>query len=227
MVRPITRFVAVGVAVMALAAGCSPARRAEEAARIAADSARADSIARARQDSINRAQPGYVIDSILPPEEEARRFRAAVGGSPVARYQGGAAARDSLVAKFLAALSAADPAALHAMAMTAREFIDLYYPTSAYSHPPYRESPSMAWRLMQDRSEAGIRQLVQRYAGRTIVLVAVKCEPKTTREGQNNLHTGCLLDLREGAGPMVTRRLFGSIVERDGQFKFVSYINRS
>ena len=71
------------------------------------------------------------------------------------------------------------------------------------------------------------RSLVQRYAGRTIVLVAVKCEPKTTREGQNNLHTGCLLDLREGAGPMVTRRLFGSIVERDGQFKFVSYINRS
>src|SRR5678815_1044414 len=45
------------------------------------DSVRADSIARARQDSINRASPGYVIDSVLPVEEELRRFRAAVGGT--------------------------------------------------------------------------------------------------------------------------------------------------
>jgi hypothetical protein len=37
----------------------------------AVDSARADSIALVRQDSINRAQPGYVVDSILPMEEQS------------------------------------------------------------------------------------------------------------------------------------------------------------
>ena len=66
------------IAAMLLVAGCAnrdvPGIDSLAARR---DSIRADSVARARQDSINRATPGYVIDSLLPPEEEARRFRAA------------------------------------------------------------------------------------------------------------------------------------------------------
>jgi hypothetical protein len=50
------------------------------------DSIRADSVARARQDSINRATPGYVIDSLLPPEEEARRFRDAFPGDSATAF---------------------------------------------------------------------------------------------------------------------------------------------
>ena len=62
---------------------------------------RADSIARARQDSINRASPGYVIDSVLPVEEEIRRFRAAVGGATAAELQHASASRTELVERFV------------------------------------------------------------------------------------------------------------------------------
>src|SRR4051812_12390606 len=70
-------------------------------AKGATDSLRSDSIARSRQDSIDRAQPGYVVDSVLPVEEEMRRFRAAVGGSEVAAFRRASATRDELVARLV------------------------------------------------------------------------------------------------------------------------------
>src|ERR1043165_2290911 len=70
------------------------------AARLPADSARADSIARARQDSINRTLPGYVIDSLLPVDEELRRFRAAIGGEPVPAFVAGSPSREALAKRF-------------------------------------------------------------------------------------------------------------------------------
>ena len=76
--------------------GLACARAGESESR-AADSIRTDSIARARQDSVNRAQPGYVVDSLLPIEEELRRFRAAIGGSPVTALAHGSASREELV----------------------------------------------------------------------------------------------------------------------------------
>ena len=62
------------------------------------DSARADSIALVRQDSINRAQPGYIVDSILPMDEQLRRFRAGLKESPRA-LNGTAHSKDSAGAR--------------------------------------------------------------------------------------------------------------------------------
>jgi len=102
----------------------------------AADSIRTDSVARARQDSINRTLPGYVIDSILPVEEELRRFRGALGGDSATRFAGGSDSREALVRRFVKALVANDTSELVAMVIHGREFADLYYPESPYTHPP-------------------------------------------------------------------------------------------
>src|SRR5512138_1154903 len=72
-----------GLATLAIAASiASWCARAGVVSRrsAAADSTSADSIERARQDSINRSQPGYVVDSARPPEEDLRRFRDVLGG---------------------------------------------------------------------------------------------------------------------------------------------------
>ncbi|HET8784860.1 MAG TPA: hypothetical protein VFM38_04450, partial [Candidatus Limnocylindrales bacterium] len=95
------RASAVLALVLAAATGCDEieagfARRVE-AAR--ADSVATDSMARARQDSINRAQPGYVVDSILPIEEELRRFRVGLGAAP-SHLVGGASSRETLIRRF-------------------------------------------------------------------------------------------------------------------------------
>lgn len=216
----------ITVVACSLAAGCTARSTAESARMASADSARTDSIARARQDSINRTLPGYVVDSILPVDEEIRRFRAAIGGPAVSRLEGGSGSRDDLVQRFMRSAQDADTAAMRRMALSAREFADLYYLSSPYARSPYRQSPALAWKLIQSRSDAGMMAVVRRYAGRAPTVVAVRCDPKPTREGRNVIHSGCLVDLKEGTTPPLARLLFGSIIERDGQFKFVSFTNK-
>jgi hypothetical protein len=193
--------------------------------RSSADSARNDSLARARQDSVNRAQPGYVIDSILPPEEELRRFRAAFGGDSATSLVGGSQSRDALVKRFVHAVATRDTADLLAMVIHGREFADLYYPDSPYARPPYHQPPSFAWRLIQDPSTAGLTKLLQRLGGKPMTFVAERCDPKVAREGRTTRYAGCLVTVVAAAGDTVTKRYFGSIVERGGAFKFLSYTN--
>ncbi len=208
-------------AAAAIACG-SAAPRAEQ---LAADSVRADSIARARQDSINRAQPGYIIDSIFPVDEELRRFREAVGGDSATRFRGGSASREQLVRRFLRAVVASDTADLRAMVVQVREFADLYYPQSPLSRPPYHQPPQTAWGLMQDASVRGLTRLLRRYSGKPMSFVGVRCDPEVHREGRNTRYSGCLVRIVEASGDTTNRRWFGSIVECEGAFKFLSYTN--
>lgn len=185
----------------------------------------ADSLSRARQDSINRAQPGYVVDSILPPDEAMRRFRATFPGDSARMLIGGSTSRDALVRRFVRAVAEADTADLRAMALHGREFADLYYADSPHSRPPYRQPPAFAWRLIQDPSTAGLTKLLQRVAGKPLHFVSERCDPKVAREGKSTRYSGCLVRVVNAAGDTVTKRYFGSILERDGRFKFLSYTN--
>lgn len=216
--------------VLALFAACAPARSDDTAAgaHAAPDSAareRADAIARARQDSINRAQPGYIVDSILPIAEEMRRFRAAVGGNPATALRGGSASRDGLVARFAEALAAGDSTALRRLAVTPREFIDLVYPESPYTRPPYRQSPGLLWSQIQLPSGSGVRRLVERHGGRPFVVKTLRCPTPPEVQGNNRLHAGCTVQFFSGTDAAREGRLFGTIVERQGHFKFVSFAN--
>ncbi|MEP6729253.1 MAG: hypothetical protein ABJE10_01380 [bacterium] len=208
-----------------LVAGCDR-REKNFAVRAPADSARADSIARARQDSINRTLPGYVIDSILPIEEELRRFRAALPGDSATTFKGASPSRDALVRRFVHALVANDTADLQSMAVHGREFADLYYPESPYTHAPYRQSPALAWSLIQNPSTSGLTRLVRRLGGKPMTYVGHKCDPKVLHEGHNTRYAGCLLTIADAGGVTVTKRYFGSIIERDGKYKFMSYTNQ-
>jgi hypothetical protein len=191
-----------------------------------ADSVRADSLARVRQDSMNRAQPSYVVDSILPVEEELRRFRAALPSDSATALTGGSPSREALVKRFVRALAANDTADLQAMAVHGREFADLYYPESPYTHAPYRQAPALAWSLIQNPSTSGLTRLVRRLGGRPMTYLGHACDPKVVHEGRNVRYSGCLIHLVDERGDTVTKRYFGSILERDGRFKFLSYTNQ-
>ncbi len=224
-----TLWCAVALGTLGVAGACRGAEsRPAHATSVATarDSAVADSMARARQDSVNRAQPGYVVDSILPPEEDLRRFRAAFREDSATRFVGGEPTREALVRRFIGAVARADTASLRAMAVHGREFADLYYPDSPYARPPYRQPVSFAWRTIQDPSSAGLGKLLHAVGGRRMTYLSHRCDPAILREGRTTRHAGCLVTLRDASGAEVTKRWFGSIVERDGQFKFLSYTNR-
>jgi len=45
-------------------------------------------------------------------------------------------------------------------------------------------------------------------------------------EGENTLWGPCLIHTRQRGGDTLSRRLFGPIVARGGQYKFLSYSNK-
>ena len=216
---------AVSVAGSACSATGEAAATADRLTRTARDSTRADSVARSRQDSINRTLPGYVVDSILPEEEQLRRFREAVGGSPVTGLAHASPSRDALVRRFVRAVGAADSSELTAMALDAREFADLVYPESPSTSPPYRQDPSLVWRTVQNPSASGLRRLLRRAGGKPVTLVSYRCEATPHRQGRNVLWSGCRVRLADAGGDTATHRLFGTIIEREGRFKFIGYSN--
>ena len=219
------RFIPAALLALTAAGLTACGTSANAAARKAADSTRADSIARARQDSINRTLPGYVIDSAHTPEEDLRRFRKAFPGDSATTFVGGSSSREALVRRFVRAVVESDTNDLRAMAVHAREFSDLYYPESPYAHPPYHQPPEEAWMLIQTPSSTGLTKLLKKLGGKPMTYVSNACDPKVAHDGATTRYAGCLVRTVGTNGDTVTRRLFGSIVERNGQYKFLSYTN--
>ncbi|MFL5575454.1 MAG: hypothetical protein ACJ79S_05740 [Gemmatimonadaceae bacterium] len=199
-----------------LATGCSRG----EASPAAGDSAGAP---HAAEESAHLHRPGYVVDSVLPPEEALRRFRE--GLSPVARLDGGARSRDGLVADFARAVERGDSVALRRLEISRAEFAYLFYPSSIYTRPPYREQPEIVWILQRAKGGSGYRRLVQRFAGRPLGYRGYRCALEPRIQGENRLWGECTVAYRNAHGDSVTTRLFGAILERGGRFKFINYAN--
>lgn len=191
----------------------------------ATDSATADSLTRARQDSVNRTLPGYIVDSILPVGEELRRFRAAIGGPQTSMLEGGEKSRDALAAKFIRSLASNDTAALRSMVLTAREFGDLVYPESQYTHPPYQQPVGLVWSSIQNSGNSGFKRLLRRLGGMALQYEGLRCQAPAERMGDNVIWPRCILRAAEPGERIRDRRLFGSIIARHGRYKFVSYAN--
>jgi hypothetical protein len=166
--------------------------------------------------------PGMHVDSILPPEEEQRRFREGLADPGV--LAGGAASREALVRGFVRAVERADTAAVRRTILSRAEFAYLYYPSTAFTHPPRRMSPALLWFLTMQESEKGIGRLFARQSGKPLGYVSSRCAPTPRVEGGNRLWDRCTVRVRHD-GEMKTERLFSTIIERDGQFKFLSYKN--
>ena len=200
------------------AAGCG-----EGHAAAAMDSARADSVARAVQDSVNRAQPGYIVDSILPVEEYNRRFRA---GLAVAHaLDGGAGSRDQLVRQFVRYVESADTAALVRLTISRAEFAYLIYPESPLSAPPYTQAPELVWMRHAAESGTGLSRLLKRLGGAPLGFRSWSCGRPALREGSNRLWKDCTVTFSPPGGTTQTLRLFASMLERNGRVKILSYAN--
>jgi hypothetical protein len=166
---------------------------------------------------------GGVVDSILPIDEQLRRFRENL---PVAdSLQHAAASRDALVREFLKAVSASDTVALNRLVLDRSEFAYLYYPTAAISKPPYEAPPQLLWGQILQASNDGLPRVLARAAGQSLTLSRVACADSIVSEGANRLHNACTVTVSIGRGAPVEARWFGTIIERDGRFKFIGYGN--
>lgn len=167
-------------------------------------------------------RPGLHVDSILPMEVQLARFRH---GLPVATaLNNGARSADDLVRQFLTAVVKADTAVLAGLTLSRSEYAWLYFPTSLYAAAPYELPPDVAWTLSRAASEKGAGRVIRRLSGARLHFHGYRCGQEAS-EGPNRFWRQCTVDFEHPAEGRVSRRLFGSIMERDGRYKFLSYAN--
>jgi hypothetical protein len=178
-------------------------------------------------------KPGDIIDSILPMPEYLRRFRE--GLTQPAKLVNGAESRESLARLFLSGVSRRDTSALGNLLITRAEFAWLLFPEHRYAVPPYELDPATFWMQLQAQSQAGFHRLIEHYGGRPITFVGVSCQrdtlqivtPRPSRTTPT-IWSPCLVRYRvsyTSGDSTFTKRLFGSIVMRDGRAKFLTYSN--
>lgn len=186
-----------------------------------------DGAAGASRDSSIRggppAQPRLVQPETLTTLTRARldSFRRAAGPSP--DTLAGPRSRDTLVARWAAALVRRDTTALRALTLTPREFAWLYYPLSPTARPPYDLDPDLMWLQIESRSGRGMRRAVARRAA-GFAYRGYACEDSPRQLGPVRLWDRCLVR-HETGGRVVAEQLFGSIIERDGRYKLVGLSN--
>jgi hypothetical protein len=141
-----------------------------------------------------------------------------------AGFEGAAPTREALVERYVRALEAADTAAFAPMMITRAEYAWLYYPFTKYTRPPYAMEPDVLWLLLVQNAEKGIVRALREYGGRSLGYAGHSCNDENVMVGENRLWNACGVKLRRD-GETIEVRLFGTIVERDARFKFLSYSN--
>lgn len=175
------------------------------------------------RDATPRAEAAVTVDSIRPADEALARFR---DGLPIAEaLAGGAPSRDSLVSRFTDAVARQDTAALRAMVIDRAEYGWIYFPSLRRMNPGLNMQPEVMWMLQEQESEKGIVRVLRRLGGGQARFGGHACEAAPQVEGANRYFHQCTVETVAPDGEMAPLKLFGSVVERGGEWKIVSYAN--
>ena len=158
-------------------------------------------------------------DSKSTVEAELAVFRSDIPAPPA--QLAGAPSRDSLLRLFERGLARRDTAGLARLEISRAEFAYLYYPESKLAHPPYELDPQTMWTQIESQRDRGLHRLLEHFGGGKLHIRALDCRPPEPQR-RIIIHE-CSVMIRRDAAP---KQLFGSILERDGRFKFVGYANR-
>lgn len=211
------------MAALLLAAACARGRDGQATVAESAAPASGVTYAYERRPLDTTRAPGTIVDSVFPMPEMLRRFRS---GLPETRaLTGGAGSPEALVRRFIAALSARDRTALGQLALSRAEFAWLYFPATPDAEQDTGMPPTLRWDAVTRNSETGITRALTRVGGQALTLQSLDCPAPARAVGTMRLHEGCTLRLSLADGGRFTGRLFGTIVEIDGRFKFVGYSN--
>lgn len=146
---------------------------------------------------------------------------------PALRLQGGASSVDELIQEFLQALRDDDPKALHALRVTETEYRELIVPGNvAEGDPPQvlsAEASEYFWQLMDQKSAYHEKSLLGRHGGRSYTVNGYSFEKGHKTYAGHQAWRRLALDVVAEDGTQNDIRT-GSIIERDGRYKFVSFI---
>ena len=134
------------------------------------------------------------------------------------------ASPDALGRAVLAALADGDADHLASLALSELEFRTVVWPELPSSRPERGLPFDYVWGDLNQKGTNALRRLVARHGGRRYTLRAVAFRGETTPYETYRVHREAILDLLDEEGNELTLPLFGSILERDGEFKLFSYV---
>lgn len=167
---------------------------------------------------------GGVVDSILPLDEQLRRFRTDAGPA-VDTLRNASPSIDALVQQWALAIAQRDTAMLSTLTLSRGEFAWLYYPGSKLTKVPYEAPPQLLWGQIVENSTGGAKHVLERFGGQPFVVQSVHCGPPDDTTDALLVRSDCMVHLRANGTVIDSARLFGSIVEQHGRFKFLGYAN--
>ena len=169
------------------------------------------------------ADAAVPVDSIRPAAEALVRFRE--GLPSVDSLGGGADSRDGLVARFADAVARQDTAAVRAMVLDRAEYAWIYFPSLRRMNPATNLQPEVMWMLHAQESEKGITRVLRRLGGGQARFGGHACEAAPQVEGASRYWHACTVETIAQDGEKAALKLFGSLIERGGRWKIVSYAN--
>lgn len=182
---------------------------------------RSDGLLVPSADSLRRT-PGYVIDSVFPPDEAIRRFQATVAGPAPARLVGGARDPETLLRRYWSALVAHDTVAVRTLVVDHAEFAYLYFPESA----PFASGmqPAAAWILYESQTGRGLSRAFRAATDRREPVASTVCREQGRDEGKGRTFGPCGVVLRT-AQRSDTLWIAATLLRRDGVVKFLGLDN--
>lgn len=161
------------------------------------------------------------FDSIITHTTSVRDVNAISTDENTTKLSNGSFDRDTLIKVFLNAVQKNDTAILLSINMNRDEFNDVYYPGHPQSLPPYDLSAQLMWYRLSSNSDKGLRRLLRDFGGQ-LTTAGFACDKIVHMENGNTIHSRCAFQIPDRKEKLT---LFSSIIERDGQFKILSYAN--
>lgn len=121
------------------------------------------------------------------------------------------------------ALNQGDLSGLHQLRVIRKEYLSWIWPAFPASGPPHNFPEDFAWSNLDTKSSRAVRRLVKRYGEISLAFVKLDFEQKTEEYKDFRLLRGTVLTVQNTNGQQKTLKILGSVVEKDGRYKLLSY----
>jgi hypothetical protein len=132
--------------------------------------------------------------------------------------------KEAAVRAVLDGIAARDSDRLLSLAIERHEFRQVVWPELPSSRPEVNLPVDFAWGQLHQNSRSQLAYTLAEHGGRRYSLVAVRFRGASTRHATFTVHRETEVEVRDPSGATRTLGLFGSMLERDGQWKVFSYV---
>lgn len=140
---------------------------------------------------------------------------------------GGASSKSELVEKVLDRFAHRDTVALGRLLVDKDEFLDIIYPELGIHYASARdtreETKAFLWEHQYLNARKGLFKALREVGGKEMAFVDMRFADGEKHFRTYKLHEGTEVDVRTADGQEATLLALGTIIERDGRFKLLSY----